>query len=140
MSRAASHRSPARFDVSVLASAKPGALPRICRAVSSDTAPESPSGKGWVHEIRFDGCRAQAHLRNGRPAVYTRAGSDWTLRFQTIADALATLAANELILDGEAVVVDSRGVPEGDRRVFAIINPIGRPTALSPSCRSKQPR
>ena len=65
-----------------------------------------------MHEIKFDGYRTQAHLRNGRPAVYTRAGYDWTLRFQPIADALATLSAKDLILDGEAVVADSRGVPD----------------------------
>ena len=65
-----------------------------------------------MHEIKFDGYRTQAHLRNGRPAIYTRRGYDWTLRFQPIADALATLPANDLILDGEAVVADSRGVPD----------------------------
>lgn len=43
--------------------------------------------------------------------MYTRRGHDWTRRFQTIADALAVLPANDLILDGEAVVADSRGVP-----------------------------
>jgi ATP-dependent DNA ligase len=25
----------------------------------------------WIHEIKFDGYRTQAHLRNGRPAIYT---------------------------------------------------------------------
>jgi bifunctional non-homologous end joining protein LigD len=39
-------------------------------------------------------------------------GHDWTLRFQPIADALAALPATDLILDGEAVVADSRGVPD----------------------------
>jgi hypothetical protein len=66
----------------------------------------------WIHEIKFDGYRTQAHLRNGKPAIYTRRVYDWTWRFQTIADALATLPANDLILDGEAVVADSRGVPD----------------------------
>jgi ATP-dependent DNA ligase len=33
------------------------------------------------------------------------------LRFRSIADALAALPAKDLILDGEAVVADSRGVP-----------------------------
>jgi bifunctional non-homologous end joining protein LigD len=44
--------------------------------------------------------------------MYTRRGYDWTLRFRPIADALTALPANELILDGEAVVADSRGVPD----------------------------
>jgi ATP-dependent DNA ligase len=33
----------------------------------------------------------QAHLHNGRPAIYTRRAYDWTRRFQTIADALTAL-------------------------------------------------
>jgi bifunctional non-homologous end joining protein LigD len=65
-----------------------------------------------VHEIKFDGYRTQAQLRNGRPAIYTRRGHDWTVRFQTIADALTQLPATDLILDGEAVVADSRGIPD----------------------------
>jgi bifunctional non-homologous end joining protein LigD len=72
----------------------------------------APSGVRWIHEVKFDGYRTQAHLQNGQPTIYTRAGYDWTLRFQPIADALATFPANDLILDGEAVVVDSRGVPD----------------------------
>jgi bifunctional non-homologous end joining protein LigD len=34
------------------------------------------------------------------------------VRFQTVADALAALPANDLILDGEAIVADSRGMPD----------------------------
>jgi bifunctional non-homologous end joining protein LigD len=66
---------------------------------------------GWIHEIKFDGYRTQAHLRNGRPAIYTRRAHDWTRRFQTIADALKALPAKGMILDGEAVA-DSRGIPD----------------------------
>ena len=29
----------------------------------------------WIHEIKFDGYRTQAYLRNGRPAIYTRRAS-----------------------------------------------------------------
>jgi bifunctional non-homologous end joining protein LigD len=50
--------------------------------------------------------------KKGQPTIYTRAGYDWTLRFQPIADALAALSAKDLILDGEAVVADSRGIPD----------------------------
>jgi bifunctional non-homologous end joining protein LigD len=47
-----------------------------------------------------------------RAAIYTRAGYDWTLRFQPIAHALPALPADNLILDGEAVVADTRGIPD----------------------------
>jgi len=73
---------------------------------------EAPSGARWVQEIKFDGYRTQLHLQQGRPAIYTRRGYDWTQRFQPIAVALATLPADNLILDGEAVVAGSRGVPD----------------------------
>ena len=65
-----------------------------------------------MHEIKFDGYGMQAHLRNGQAVMYTRRGHDWTQRFRPIADALAILPAKHLILDGEAVVVDSRGIPD----------------------------
>ena len=77
-----------------------------------DCAAKPHPGERWVHEIKIDGYRAQAHLQQGRPAIYTRRGYDWTRRLQPIADALATLPADDLIMDGEAVVVDSRGGPD----------------------------
>jgi bifunctional non-homologous end joining protein LigD len=46
---------------------------------------QAPSGERWVHEIKFDGYRAQAQLRNGRPVIHTQRGYDWTRRFQWLA-------------------------------------------------------
>src|SRR5918995_6242993 len=97
-----------RVDPSVVADAKPAPFPGFVEPCRPTLREEAPSGGRWIHEIKFDGYRTQAHLRSGRPVIYTRAGYDWTLRFQPIADALATLPANDLILDGEAVVPDSR--------------------------------
>ena len=48
-------------------------------------------------------------------AGFTRSSSTATARrrtCRTIADALATLPAESLIVDGEAVVADSRGIPD----------------------------
>ena len=61
----------------------------------------APTGARWIHEIKFDGYRAQAHLRNGQSAIYTRAGHNWTARFRPIADALRQLKAKEFVLDGK---------------------------------------
>jgi bifunctional non-homologous end joining protein LigD len=98
--------------VSVIPGAKPASLPGFVTPCHPTLREKAPSGERWIYEIKFDGYRTQAHLQKGRPTIYTRAGYDWTLRFQPIADALAALPANELILDGEAVVADSRGVPD----------------------------
>ena len=112
MSRAAANRAPARFDASVVAGVKPAPFPGFVEPSHPTLREEAPSGERWMHEIKFDGYRTQAHLRNGRPAIYTRRGYDWTQRFRPIADALAALPAKDLILDGEAVVADSRGIPD----------------------------
>jgi bifunctional non-homologous end joining protein LigD len=101
-----------RFDGSVVLNAKPAPWPGFVAPCLPMLREKAPSGGLWIHEIKFDGYRTQAHLQNGTPVIYTRAGYDWTLRFKPIADALATLPANDLILDGEAVVADSRGVPD----------------------------
>jgi bifunctional non-homologous end joining protein LigD len=101
-----------RSDARVMPGAKPAPFPGFVAPCHPALREKAPSDARWIHEIKFDGYRTQAHTRHGKPAIYTRAGYDWTVRFQIIADALATLAANELILDGEAVVADSRGVPD----------------------------
>jgi bifunctional non-homologous end joining protein LigD len=73
------------------------------------TAP--PTGGEWLHEVKFDGYRIQAHLSGGRPKLLTRKGLDWSDRFgKAIADALASLDCENAILDGEIVVLADNGV------------------------------
>lgn len=62
-----------------------------------------PTGD-YLHEIKFDGYRAQVHMLRGKPTIYTRSGHDWTRRFGPIVDALDYDAS--AILDGEIVVVE----------------------------------
>jgi len=71
-----------------------------------------PDGPGWVHEIKFDGYRVQAHLAGGKATVYTRRGNDWTHQFQWIADSVAELPAKRAIIDGEAVVLSEAGIAD----------------------------
>jgi DNA ligase D-like protein (predicted ligase) len=112
MNRTAAQRKPGRLEARALPGARPAPFPGFIEPCHPTLREKAPFGERWVHEIKFDGYRAQAHLRQGRPAIYTRRGYDWTRRFQPIAEGLATLPADDLILDGEAVVADSRGVPD----------------------------
>src|SRR4051812_9912478 len=68
-----------------------------------------PSGDRYVHEIKFDGYRVQAHLRGGLATIYTRSGLNWTKRFPTVAAALSHIRATELILDGEVISANEKG-------------------------------
>jgi bifunctional non-homologous end joining protein LigD len=62
-----------------------------------------------VHEVKWDGYRAQAHLAGGKATIFTRNGYDWTRQFAPIAAAVAKLNARSVILDGEAVTLDQDG-------------------------------
>jgi bifunctional non-homologous end joining protein LigD len=68
-----------------------------------------PNSDSYVHEIKFDGYRLQAHLRGGLPVLYTRSGLNWTHRFRPIGAALGHVPATELILDGEVVSAEPSG-------------------------------
>src|SRR3546814_4141914 len=56
----------------------------------------APSGARWIHEIKFDGYRLQAHVRGGGAKLFTRSGLDWTAKFgHAITAALAALPVKE---------------------------------------------
>ncbi len=83
---------------------------------------EPPTGKHWLHEIKFDGYRVLVTIAGGRVRVDTRSGLDWTARFAGIARACAALKADNAVIDGEAVVLDERGVSRFARLQQAIKN------------------
>jgi bifunctional non-homologous end joining protein LigD len=74
---------------------------------------QAPGGAGWVHEIKFDGYRLQARIEGGKARLLTRGGLDWTDRFgAAVPEALASLPAQQAIIDGELVVEGSGGTSD----------------------------
>ncbi|WP_439409632.1 DNA ligase D [Bradyrhizobium sp. DASA03076] len=71
-----------------------------------------PDGDVWAYEIKADGYRAQLHLRPDETKVYSRTGLDWTAEFGPIAAAASRLKAKSAVIDGEAVVYGSNGLPD----------------------------
>lgn len=69
----------------------------------------APAGDDWIHEIKYDGYRLQAAVSGDAVRLYTRNGLDWTGTFPQIADALAGLGLKDVLLDGEAAVVQPNG-------------------------------
>jgi bifunctional non-homologous end joining protein LigD len=69
-----------------------------------------PRGAEWIHEIKFDGYRIEAHLDHGEVRLLTRKQLDWTQRFERIAKAVAKLPTTTALLDGELVVENDKGV------------------------------
>jgi len=75
----------------------------------------APPSDDWSYEIKFDGYRLLARIDHGagKPTVrlFTRNGHDWSHKFPRVAQALAGLDLKSGWLDGEAVVLDSEGLP-----------------------------
>jgi bifunctional non-homologous end joining protein LigD len=94
-----------------------------------------PTGPGWVHEVKWDGMRVLAEVRDGRLTLWSRNGNDVTVSFPELHD-VGVLAGRDVLLDGEVVAM-SGGIPTfaalGDRmhvsnaaraRTLARTNPV----------------
>jgi bifunctional non-homologous end joining protein LigD len=77
--------------------ARPGSLPR--------------DGGRWGFEVKWDGVRALAHVRDGGVELRARTGRDISARYPE----LASLPGPDAILDGEIVAFDERGRPSFER-------------------------
>ena len=70
-----------------------------------------PKGELWLHEVKFDGYRAQLHKDGDTVTIYSKSGADFTQRFASIAQALTKLPAASAIIDCEIVACTDEGAP-----------------------------
>ncbi|MCB9966003.1 MAG: DNA ligase D [Geminicoccaceae bacterium] len=93
-----------------LGDARQAPFPGFVAPALATLRPEAPRGERWVHEIKLDGYRLQAHVQGGEARLLARSGADWTERFgEAIAAALAALPARDAVIDGEVVVEARNG-------------------------------
>ena len=90
--------------------------PQLCTLVDS-----VPTGSGWIHEVKFDGYRAQVAVAGNVAKVFTRSGLDWTDKFSGIADAATHLSVGSALIDGE-IVAFKQGRPDFSTLKDAISN------------------
>ncbi len=93
-----------------------GARRRRVRALDASpmlaTRQDEPfSRAGWVFEFKYDGYRVIAGREGGEAVLLSRAGNDLTATFPEIAHAVRALPYEGLVVDGEIVVHDERGIP-----------------------------
>ena len=107
---ASGHSRPAGNDGMTRRRAKPAGALAFTPPCLASAVRVPPEGDDWLHEIKHDGYRLQAHLENGRVGLFSRQGLDWTERFPALAHALADLPVKVAIIDGEAVVHTEAGI------------------------------
>lgn len=71
-----------------------------------------PTGPEWIHEVKWDGWRLQAHKWFGAVRLYTRTERDVAEEFPLVIQAVRALKARSLILDGELIATDAAGKPD----------------------------
>jgi bifunctional non-homologous end joining protein LigD len=65
----------------------------------------------WIFEMKWDGYRAVAEIRDGNVLLYSRNRISFNRKFSPVVDSLKNFRF-EAVLDGEIVVVDDRGHPD----------------------------
>jgi bifunctional non-homologous end joining protein LigD len=77
---------------------------------------DAPPGDDWAYEIKFDGYRVLVRIETVKGKrdirLYTRNGNDWTAKFSKQVKAPERIDIESGWLDGEAVVLDARGLPD----------------------------
>jgi bifunctional non-homologous end joining protein LigD len=102
-------RSQVRFIGRVIKGSRPAPHPGFVEPALATLKTKPPTGGQYIHEIKFDGYRVQAHLRGGVVSLWTRGGLNWTNRFPTIAVAAGSIPATNLVLDGEVISANEHG-------------------------------
>src|SRR4051812_45714033 len=65
---------------------------------------------GWVYEEKYDGYRILAYKEGSQVTLLSRNDKDHTRTYQSVVKEIAKLPARTLLLDGEVVVFDRKGV------------------------------
>ncbi|HXH29282.1 MAG TPA: DNA ligase D [Bacteriovoracaceae bacterium] len=77
-------------------------LPRLVTAVPNED-------QVWIHEMKYDGYRMQAQVKDSLARYYTRNSLDWSNTFPHLINALNELPVTSAIFDGEVVALDEEG-------------------------------
>ena len=79
------------------------------RPLSPSAAVRPPKGDDWLHEPKWDGFRFQIIKDGSVVQFYSRHGAEYTDRLPGMVEAFRKLPTQSAILDGELVLIDSRG-------------------------------
>ena len=102
-------QSPALEIARDLAGVRSRPFPSYVEPALATLTPKPPAAANWVHEIKFDGYRAQLHKRDAGTKMFTRRGYDWSDRFRNIIASTHELKTHGAILDGEVIVPTNEG-------------------------------
>ena len=89
--------------------------PKTAKLMLAESTERAFSRAGWLFEPKLDGYRVLAARQSGDARLLTRNANDYTEAFPEITRAVAALPFDRVLLDGEVVALDDRGLPSFQR-------------------------
>ncbi|MGH2445806.1 MAG: DNA ligase D [Candidatus Limnocylindria bacterium] len=102
---------PIPVDEVDLSAARDEPMPAFIPPMGATLATKPFSDPDWLFEIKWDGYRVQAVVRDGRAKVWTRNQQDAGTYFPALAGPAPWIDARDAIVDGEVVAIDEEGRP-----------------------------
>jgi bifunctional non-homologous end joining protein LigD len=90
-------------------------FPEPCKPMLANEGELPKSTRGWAAELAWGGVRALARCRPGRLDLHDAGLADIGPRWPEVHRLTRQVGAHDLVLDGELVVFDADGRPDGDR-------------------------
>src|SRR5262245_20904018 len=104
--------APQPTSASALTGARAAPIPTKLRPQLATPADAAPAGNEWLHDVKFDGYRLLIFRKGDSVKILSRNGLDWTAKLPDIAAAVRERLRIDAVLDGEAVILDTRGVSD----------------------------
>ncbi|MGE5172845.1 MAG: DNA polymerase ligase N-terminal domain-containing protein, partial [Betaproteobacteria bacterium] len=86
-------------------------MPKAVQPMLATVAQEPFDHPDWIFEVKWDGYRAVAEIRDNSVSLYSRNGISFNKKFSPVVEALRKFGF-DAVLDGEIVVVDEQGRPD----------------------------
>lgn len=102
----------AGVEAAKIGGARRAAMPAAISPQLATPTAEPPEGPDWLHEVKFDGYRLLAFVEGGRVRLVTRRGNDWTGALASLAGVIGERVRVDAVVDGEAVILDQRGISD----------------------------
>ncbi len=87
-----------------------GLTPMLCTLLDAPV-----DRRGWLYELKLDGVRIIAERENHEARLFYRTHRPATASFPEVVEALRSLLAERVVLDGEIIAFDDRGLPSFQR-------------------------
>ena len=101
-------RAPGEIDLSA---ARDAPMPDFIPPMSATLATSPFNDPDWLFEVKWDGYRVEAVVRDGTARLWTRRRQDAGHYFPALAGDAPWIDAREAIVDGEVVALDESGRP-----------------------------